>query len=157
MARKSNFLNMKFWGKCWFEIFWRKKLWFSNTVQVHKKAFFFLKTFKAFVFSWLPKSSYPFIILAKKHEFSIFCQGFLFSPKNTEELEKILNTNINCLVFSLPNRVPMPVVKQILSKFSSNSKQFPALFPSETQKRSWRQEQSEWEESSRWVGWCQDG
>ena len=86
-AQKSNFLNMKFWGKCWFEIFWRKKLWFSNTVQVHKKAFFFLKTFKAFVFSLLPKSSYPFIILAKKHEFSIFCQGFLFSPKNTEEFE----------------------------------------------------------------------
>ena len=80
-AQKSNFLNMKFWGKCWFEIFWRKKLWFSNTVQVHKKAF------KAFVFSLLPKSSYPFIILAKNTNFPFSVKAFYFPLKILKNLK----------------------------------------------------------------------
>ena len=86
-AQKSNFLNMKFWGKCWFEIFWRKKLWFSNTVQVHKKAFFFLENLQSLCFFLAAKIILSFYHTCKKHEFSIFCQGFLFSPKNTQELE----------------------------------------------------------------------
>ena len=80
-AQKSNFLNMKFWGKCWFEIFWRKKLWFSNTVQVHKKAFFSWKPSKPLFFLCCQNHLILLSYLQKNTNFPFSVKAFYFPLK----------------------------------------------------------------------------
>ena len=78
-AQKSNFLNMKFWGKCWFEIFWRKKLWFSNTVQVHKKPFF-LENLQSLCFFFAAKIILSFYHTCKKTRIFHFLSRLFIFP-----------------------------------------------------------------------------